>query len=498
MKKSVAKTLLRKYFEHNSLVASNIESFNHFIEHGLQRVVDDMEDVEPTIIPHDIDELKIKFDNIRIEKPMIVEADGSERIILPYEARLRNISYAATVLVDVSTHINGVQRESFTATIGNLPVMVKSNACHLSAMNRDKLMDEGEDPDDPGGYFIINGTERVLIEVEDLAPNRFLVEKTTLGTSPFVGKLFSTRGVLKIPHKIERASDGIFYLTFTRMTKIPFVVVLKALGLMSDADIAQAISTTENFEEVFVNLFHFEELKEQDDALDFIAKKFKTTKPREVRIEKIREYLDRFLLPHVGTDEEARADKATNLCKYLRHYLKVVKGELPLDDKDHYANKRVKMSGDLLSDLFQANLRALAKDLSFNFQRIVKRGKFPSIRVIIRDKLLTNSVYSAMATGNWVDGRKGVSQQLQRVNYLDTIAHLQRVMSPLSPSQENFAARAVHATHVGRLCPIETPEGTSIGLRKNMSLLATVSKGLAEDERAAVFASLQKMGVERK
>ena len=146
-------------------------------------------------------------------------------------------------------------------------------------------------------------------------------------------------------------------------------------------------------------------------------------------------------------------------------------------DKDDYSNKRLKLSGDLLADLFRVNMRALINDILYNYQRLVKRGKFQSIKIIIRDKLLTNRINSAMATGVWVGGRKGLSQNLDRTNFLATLSHLQRVVSLLSSTQENFEARALHPTHWGRLCAIETPEGTSIGLRKNLALLCDVSTG---------------------
>jgi DNA-directed RNA polymerase subunit B" len=165
-------------------------------------------------------------------------------------------------------------------------------------------------------------------------------------------------------------------------------------------------------------------------------------------------------------------------------------GELPTDDKDHYANKRLKLSGDLLADLFTVNLKVLVNDLLYNFQRIVKRGKFPSIKVIIRDKLLTQRIYSSMATGSWVGGRKGISQRIQRTNYLETMSHLQRVVSPLSASQENFEARELHPTHAGRLCCMETPEGTNIGLRKNLAVLSRVSLETPEDELMKCLKSL--------
>ena len=104
------------------------------------------------------------------------------------------------------------------------------------------------------------------------------------------------------------------------------------------------------------------------------------------------------------------------------------------------------------------------------------------MKAIIREKLLTQRMDSAMATGNWVGGRKGISQRIQRLNFLETISHLQRVVSPLSASQENFEARALHSTHLGRLCPIETPEGTNIGLRKNLALLCSISSDSNEED----------------
>jgi len=156
-------------------------------------------------------------------------------------------------------------------------------------------------------------------------------------------------------------------------------------------------------------------------------------------------------------------------------------------DKDHYANKRLKMAGDLLADLFRANFKVLIGDLLYNFQRIVKRGKFPSIKVIIRDKLLTSRIYSSMATGNWVGARKGISQRIQRLNFMETLSHLQRVVSPLSSTQENFEARGLHPTHMGRLCPVETPEGTNIGLRKNLAMLAEISQHEGEEGMVKVL-----------
>jgi DNA-directed RNA polymerase beta subunit len=473
---------MKKYFEDVSLVDSDIESFNHFIEQELQNIIEENKVVEPTIIPHNIESFKIKLDKIWVTKPEITEADGSKRAIYPIEARLRKINYSAPCYIEVSSHINDVQRESFTTQIGNIPIMLKSKYCYLNKMSREELIEKGEDPDEPGGYFIINGTEKVLINIEDLAPNRMLVEKQKTGVTEYVGKLFSERGSFKIPHTIEKMKDGIFYLTFTRVRRIPVVMIIKALGLLKDEEIMKAISAEKQYDEVLINLFEFADTKVQDDAVDKIAKKIGITQSKDIRIERMYEILDKYLLPHLGVTKDARMSKAFNLCKMVKKYIRVSTGEINEDDKDHYKNKRLKTSGDLLADLFRVNLKVLIGDMLYNFQRIVKRGKFPSIKVIIRDKLLTSRIYSSMATGNWVGGRKGISQRIQRLNFLETLSHLQRVVSPLSASQENFEARELHATHLGRLCPIETPEGTNIGLRKNLALLAAVSQDSDEDE----------------
>ncbi|MCX6709453.1 MAG: DNA-directed RNA polymerase subunit B'', partial [Candidatus Woesearchaeota archaeon] len=336
--------------------------------------------------------------------------------------------------------------------------------------------------DDPGGYFIINGSEKVLVKVEDLAANRFLVTENDVGPSRFVGKLFSESGAFKIPHTIEKMKDGIFYLTFTRVRRVPVVLVIKALGLTKDQEIMSSISSDTNYDEVLVNLYEFAEINNAEDAVDFLAKKTGITQPREVRLERMQSIIDKFLLPHLGTSKQDRLAKAYNLCKMIKRFEEISTGEAHSDDKDHYSNKRLKMSGDLLADLFRVNFNMLIKDMLYNFQRIVKRGKFPSLRVVIRDKLLTQRIYSSMATGTWVGGRKGISQRIQRLNFLETMSHLQRVVSPLSATQENFKARELHATHLGRLCPIETPEGTNIGLKKNLSLLASVSQSIPEQD----------------
>ncbi|MDO8628563.1 MAG: DNA-directed RNA polymerase subunit B'' [Nanoarchaeota archaeon] len=474
--------LIERYFEEHHLIESNIRSFDHFVEKGMQEIVHEMQEIIPTIIPQDIEDFKIRLDKVWVEKPNLVEADGSKRNIMPVEARLRNLTYSAPIYLEVSAHVNGVQKETFVTQIGKLPIMLKSKYCHLHNMKTEDLIINGEDGHDPGGYFILNGNERVLITVEDLASNKLFVEEPSSGTAKFTGRIFSERGSFRIPHNLEQMKDGIINLSFTRFTRIPIIAVIKALGVTKDVEIVKYIGAT-NYDDIYINLFDAVHLKTQDDALDYIAKKAGMVNQAEEAYEKVKENLDKYLLPHIGTTEKDRVFKAYNLCKLLKRFLVTTKEDIANQDKDHYMNKRLKLSGDLLADLFRVNMRALINDILYNFQRLVKRGKFSSIKIIIRDKLLTSRVKSAMATGTWVGGRKGVSQNIDRTNFLASLSHLQRVSSLLSTSQENFAARSLHPTHFGRLCPIETPEGTPIGLKKNLAMLAQITQEEYSEEK---------------
>ena len=478
---SHSKTLISSYFKENSFVQPDIDSFNAFIERELPKIVIENNIIEPTIIPANVEDFKIKLDKIRIDSPKIVEADGSERKIYPNEARIRKLSYSAPVFLTISSHINGVQRETFETQIANLPIMIRSKYCNLYGLSKQELITKGEDPDEIGGYFVVGGTEKILVKIEDLAPNKLIVSQSNIGPSKYSGKIFSERESYRIPHTIERLKDGIYYLSFTRLKRVPLFAFFKILGSYSDKEVMQMIAGDEQWDEVLLNQLEVSSVTTEDEAVEYIAKKAGMTQSKDIRTERVQELVDRYLLVHLGLTNESRKVKALNLAKYLRRFILVERGVLDVDDKDHLMNKRIKLSEELLGDLFRVNLKILINDLLYNFQRVVKKGKFPSLKSIMREKLLTQRIQSAMATGNWVGGRKGVAQRMQRWNYLESMSHLQRVVSPLSATQENFEARELHSTHLGRLCPIETPEGTNIGLKKNLALLASVSSDADTD-----------------
>ena len=477
------KEIIKEYFKEHPFGEAHLKSFDEFLDKRMQKIIDEMGDIIPTIIPQEVEHFVIKLKKIWVEKPTIIEADGSKRPVFPYEARLRNLTYSAPIFLEVSAYVDDVQRESFTAMIGKIPIMLKSRYCLLYGLKREELIKQGEDPDDSGGYFIINGNERAIISVEDLASNRVFIETNKTGPVKNEAKLYSESGSYRIPHSIEHMNDGIFYGTFTRFRRVPIIAVIKALGLVRDQDIVKAIDKDKIYDSVLINLYDSAELKTEEEALEHLGKKIGIAQTPEMRIERAREQLDRYLLPHLGTEPEFRLLKAHNICKILKKLIKTTEENLPLPDKDHYSNKRIKLSGDLLETLIRANIKNLVQDMLYNFQRLVKRGKFQSIRIIIRDELLTSNIKSALATGSWTGGRRGITQNLDKTNKLSIFSHTDKIVSLLTSTQENFKARALHGTHWGKICPIETPEGTPIGLRKNKAMLCEISQNEGQEDK---------------
>ncbi|MFQ5986897.1 MAG: DNA-directed RNA polymerase subunit B, partial [Thermoplasmata archaeon] len=228
----------------------------------------------------------------------------------------------------------------------------------------------------------------------------------------------------------------------------------------------------------------------QEDALLYLEKKFATGQAKEYRIRKVDSILDRSLLPHLGDTKEDRIKKALFLGRIARTILELSLDLRREDDKDHYANKRLKLAGDLMEDLFRVAFANLIKDLKYQLERSYARGKGLKISAAIRPDLLSQRLLHALSTGNWVGGRAGVSQLLDRTSHMSAMSHLRRVTSPLTRSQPHFEARDLHPTQWGRLCPNETPEGQNCGLVKNAALVIDVSEGFDEDTVKLLLADL--------
>lgn len=463
--------IIKKYLKENSLVESNITSYNNFIEKRMQEIVDE---ISETI---EKDDFEINLGKVSVGRPVVIEADGSSSLLMPSEARLRNLTYAAPIHLEITVKKDG-QVDSETVEIGKIPVMVKSEVCNTHGMSREELIKNYHDPLDPGGYFIIKGNERVMTLAEDLAENQPFIETNI--KDELVLRLFSLRGTYRIPTKISENKQGIIELSFSRFKSLPLIIVLKALGLTKEADIAKYIG--KETDSIIVNLYEFVNIATKEDAMIYIAEKTNLQGTRKEVLERVKQRIDSYLFPHIGQKKEDRIKKAITLCKFVKQLLLAKENSDLRTDKDHYANKRVRLSGDLLASLFRVNLRILIRDIHYSLQKSSKRKKFFSIKIIAKSTLFSHRIESAIATGSWTGERSGVTQNMDKTNYLATISQLQRVASMLASEQENFMARTLHPTHYGRFCPIETPEGTEIGLRKNLAILSKISTRIEMDE----------------
>jgi DNA-directed RNA polymerase subunit B len=462
--------LVKRYLKEHSLVESNIISFNNFIEERMQQIVNELND------NLDNEEVEIKLGNIRVENPNIIEADGSQKHITPAEARIRNLTYSSPVFLEITIKQSG-QIESHDVEIGRIPVIVRSKVCNISNMSREELIENYVDPLDPGGYFIINGNERVMVMTEDLAANQPFIENSR---GRLLLRLFSQRGSYRIPISISETNDGILETSFSRFRNIPAMIMLKALGVTKEAEIAKYIGR--ETDSLIVNLYEYANIQTAEEAMMKIAEITSLQGTKKEILDRVRQRIDSYLLPHIGLSEGDRKEKGISLCKFIKQFLIAKESQEVLTDKDHYANKRVRLSGDLLADLFRVNLNILLRDVQHSLQKISKRKKFYSIKTIAKSTLFSHRIESAIATGSWIGERTGVTQNMDKTNYLAILSQLQRVSSMLPGEQENFLARTLHPTHYGRFCPIETPEGTEIGLRKNLSILARISTAVSLDE----------------
>ena len=507
--------LIDTFYKERSIVNHQIALYNDFLDRRLQSIVDSTvigqeEEMEKGFIYPEIEGYKIKFGKIKVGTPKVKEADGTVRPLTPMEARLRDLTYEAPVELEFIPIIDEVEYEPETVSIGELPIMTKSKKCNISKkLLEEKLSSElteedyveqlqvkQEDPLDPGGYFISNGTERVLITVEDLAPNRVLVERSNrYGVDVEVAKVFSQKEGYRALTVVEKRKDGMLMVSLpTTYGQIPLIILLRALGMENDEEIVDVISVDPKMEPyVFANIEECAKeygITTQEEAVAYLGKKFAGGQAKEYRIKRVETIMDRHLLAHLGNNPEDRLTKAIFMARMGMAVLELALGKREPDDKDHYANKRLKLAGDLMEDLFRVAFTALCKDLKYQIERVHAKGKEIKINSCLRSDVLSQRIHHALATGNWVGGRAGISQLLDRTSNLAVLSHLRRVTSPLTRSQPHFEARDLHPTQWGRLCPNETPEGPNCGLVKNLALTVEISEGFPEKEVEAVLRDL--------
>ncbi len=465
-------------------------------------------------------EVHLEFENVSIRKPTIFENNGSIQPMMPNDARLRNLTYAAPLYVDVrvkTTYIdntqNGIQQTKTrvfpNVHLGKLPVMVGSKYCLLQDQRYLHPSALGECAEDPGGYFIIQGGERVIISQERMSENRpfvfrnnrnsakewEVVEVKAIGpTNEQVPK----SNTVKIVYHPKNPSIMLLRAGIPRIKQeIPLFILFRALGVEKDRDIVELILGTD-MDSAFSSIFD-ESMQEglvartREEAITWIAQHMNSWSIKNQKPVVVQDILSEELFPHVG-GAEANYAKACLLAHMTRKMFLVAYNRISNDDRDGYSNKRVDLPGFLLANLFRTYFSTkMVKDIKASLGKEIHSGSWKSsgnfediinvsnIYKIIKSTIIDVGLRSSLATGNFGSAKLGgptkigVSQVLNRLNFASSISHLRRTSTPIEKTGKLIPPRKLHNSQWGYICPAETPEGHSVGVVKNMATTAIVS-----------------------
>lgn len=451
----------------------------------------------------------VEFGELVFKMPSHGEVNGMSRKITPFECKSRDITYQSQIFIDITTtDFNGHVNIYHKIPLGSIPVMVGSKLCNLRPILHDKeqLALLKEDFYDPLGYFIIKGAKKVIASQERTAHNQAYVFKNrkrnpkyvffTESRSCAVGGSHSTTiqvGVLK---------DNLISVTvpYIDSTAIPLGVMFRALGVKGDCSemanyILSGVNDIESLQ-ILTRTFEYSlGCKDEDQALHFIGKKGKKfTRPRKSReepkdklnvrknaISYAKHLLSVEFLPHLGTGESSMVKKRFYLGYMVQKLLSVLLGRSNIQDRDHFANKRIATAGILLCQQFDNAFRRLRNEIANAIERAIQKGS-SSIKVIshINVKTITNALNGALSDNSWgVRGKnQGVSQKFDQFNFMDSLSNLRKLVTPISQEGGKIdAPRKLHSSQWGAVCIAETPEGKKVGLVKNLALGALISVG---------------------
>jgi DNA-directed RNA polymerase beta subunit len=512
------------------LVRHQIESYNHFVNYQIQRTI---QMFNPAIIRSENDyntekdkyflEIHVNFSNFKLYPPQIHENNGATKLMLPQEAKIRNFTYASTMNIDI--HIQYIIRNTENMenpriiekvlqkiNIGKLPIMLKSSICVLNQNKHIESVHTGECSMDCGGYFIIKGSEKTVLGQERAAENRIYCfdGKNTTKWNWFAEiksvpdfKCISPKQIeMMIASKNNGFGNGI-YISIPRIKNpIELFVLFRALGIISDKQISKYIvldiedeKQSEVLSFLQASIIDANKYMTQEDALRHITTSVAYTPinlDKETGLRKKREFalevLENDLFPHCQTLQQ----KLYIIGYMARKLIQTSLGWLPPDDRDSYLNKRIELTGTLLNNLFRNYFNKLVKEMHKQIVREINNGSWRStddyeniinmsnIYKIMKSTTIENGINRALSTGDFSikqsnSSKVGVAQVLNRLTYISSLSHLRRINTPLEKSGELIAPRKLHGTTWGFLCCVETPEGQSIGVVKNISYMCHIT-----------------------
>jgi len=526
--------IIESYFKNHHLkrlVRHHIESYNALINSYIAKTIDMF---NPVCIhsPHDLDEdtklysleIWVTFTNFNIYRPQIYENNGARKLMFPQEARLRNFTYSASMMVDLEIKIvrrfgkNLSQMETFykilpKIQIGKIPVMLKSDICILKQYRHLHPNLTGECKFDAGGYFIINGSEKTVLIQERAAENRvycFNVKKNNNKWS-WLAEIKSVPDYKCISPKqinmtIATRNNGFGHNIYVQIPRIknpiPLFVLFRALGIVSDKEICRLIlldieahKMKRMLYAVKAAIIEASSFVTQEEALTQIISSAMFTPinmDRETGIARKRQFtidvLDNDLFPHCNS----KIEKLHFLGYMVNQLLQCSFGWKPIDDRDNYKNKRLDLTGTLLNNLFRNYFNKVVKDMQKQLVREINNGSWRSmgryrdiinttnVYKIIKSTTIENGLKRALATGDFGiknphSTKVGVAQVLNRLTYISTLSHLRRVNTPIDKSGKLIPPRKLHNSQWGFICPAESPEGAPVGVVKNLSYMSHVT-----------------------
>jgi DNA-directed RNA polymerase II subunit RPB2 len=495
--------IIESYFSQHGFVRHQLESFDAFIHLLLPHIISESSEIR---MKEGDEEHVVSLCNVSVSRPTVADVDGTERVLIPMVARWRSLTYASAVLVDVVHDIyrgeEHVERRIFRETLlCRIPVMVGSRVCHTRAMEKTH-----ECRLDTGGYFIVSGCEKVLVAQEKLhhncpyvfavkQPHRFALQCEIRSCNE--RKLRSTSSLYLYITNAKKGTtpEMVATLPFVNMN-VPILALFRLLGVQTRSEAMEVIVGEEGADEYELLSSILDNDSTASMTAEALYEYIGNEGTREPTKEKKARYLTHIIncevLPHqglTGTPEVLRA-KALYLGLMVRKLVRVYTGELPCDDRDHMATKRVDCAGTQFGLLFRQLFRGVLKSVSIQLYKAADANKMRHINMgsMFAGKKITQAFRYALATGNWGvlstrgnTAQNGVAQQLGRMTVPATIALLRKVATPVARETKNPKPRQLHPTSWGLLCPSDTPEGSACGLTKSLAMFAHVRVGTYSD-----------------
>ncbi|CAI0421527.1 unnamed protein product [Linum tenue] len=484
--------LVPEFLKVRGLVKQHLDSFNYFVNIGIKKIVRANDRIASTVDPS----IYIRFKDVRIGTPTVV-VDGVSDKLAPHTCRLSDMTYTAPILVDIE-YIQGsndqkYRREKRDISIGRMPIMLRSQCCVLYGKDEAELAKLGECPLDPGGYFVVKGTEKVILIQEQLSKNRIIIDTDKKGN--LTASVMSSTEATKSKTVIVM-EKGKMYLSLNQFTtKIPIMVVMKAMGIESDQEVVQMLGRDPRYSALL--LPSLEECASLDIFTQEKALKYLDNKKDGRALSILRD----IFLANVPVHNNNLRPKCIYVAVMLRRMMEAILNKDAMDDKDYVGNKRLELSGQLISllfeDLFKTMITEVERQIDYGLTKKVRSSQSDPSQYLLRDSI-SNGLERALSTGNWDVkrfrmNRKGVTQVLARLSFIGSLGYLTRIMPQFEKSRKVSGPRALQPSQWGMLCPCDTPEGEACGLVKNLALMTHVT---TDEEDGPLISLCYCLGVE--